>query len=176
MVCSAYLDAMKEADPAALRGEGETALASHIRTCARCRTAAARVLRADARLAAWLGSAPLAVSEAARPGQMHSRAQATGNARQKSDAARFGSARRGRVRRVVRKALPIAALIALVVAIDQGVERVTRVAPPDTAQASAPDAVLETPDVDVQPGQNAVVFRTSNPKITVVWYYSEGAP
>jgi hypothetical protein len=36
---------------------------------------------------------------------------------------------------------------------------------------------LEAPGVELPPGRNAVVFRTSNPKITVVWYYSsQGGP
>ena len=36
---------------------------------------------------------------------------------------------------------------------------------------SAPASTTTLPAVTVPPGQNAVVFRTSNPRITVVWYY-----
>jgi hypothetical protein len=36
---------------------------------------------------------------------------------------------------------------------------------------SAPTSVPTFPAVTVPPGQNAVVFQTSDPRITVVWYY-----
>ena len=46
MICDVMLDRMLEAEPAELAGAGDSALARHLRTCARCR-GVAHQLRAD---------------------------------------------------------------------------------------------------------------------------------
>lgn len=42
--CTRFLEAMMDADPRELRGEGDSELARHVPECPRCRAAASRIL------------------------------------------------------------------------------------------------------------------------------------
>jgi hypothetical protein len=69
-----------------------------------------------------------------------------------------------RRRRYGAAALAAAASVALILLRAPGGREIAL--PPDTALATEP-----TPVISVPPGHNALVFRTRDPKITVVWYY-----
>ena len=154
MECRAFLDAMLEAEPRELRGETDSALARHVRACATCADAANAILRAERALAAQLAGAMRAPAfvPVARP---------------------------ARWRGMMRVGLPAAAAIVLsLLAADRLRDRILPRGPAAPSMADSAGATgIEEPDasvtiVDVEPGQNAVVFNTSNPGITVVWYYA----
>ncbi|MGH7502744.1 MAG: hypothetical protein ACREL7_13435 [Longimicrobiales bacterium] len=171
MECRSFVDAMMEAEPAVLRGKGATALAVHIRTCIRCARRAQLVLGATEALAAELDIRSEA-KDAARSRVIVAAAGARPGIRQ--------STWRARTRRSVLVALPAAAALVLAVGLDRLGDDGANAPAVDSASVTQPSpdmGGLESPDVVVRPGQNAVVFRTSNPKITVVWYYStQGGP
>lgn len=159
MECSEYVEAMMEADIGQLRGEGASALAAHVRVCADCARQAALLIRGTQFLAREMG-----MGSGADP--------ALGVRRV------LVKTKQSWPRRLAVSALPAAALVLLAL----GIERYGMVSPRPVDRPSAVatdvDAVeAKTPGVELQAGRNAVVFRTSNPKITVVWYYpTEGGP
>jgi hypothetical protein len=63
MTCAVMLDRMLEADVGELRGQGESAVAAHLRECTRCRTVANRLVRDTSGLADFIRttSAPVTV-------------------------------------------------------------------------------------------------------------------
>lgn len=150
MECSSYLDIMLEAEPRELRGDADSALALHLRSCAPCRAEAHEIVRAGRLLAGQL-----AAESAALPGRRQ---------------------RRAGWRPIARVGLPAAAVILLsLLAAGRLRNRVIShgaVTQPAASATGSADAVPMFPVVDVEPGQNAVVFSTTNPGITVVWYYS----
>lgn len=159
MECSEYIEAMMEADIGELRGEGTSSLAAHVRVCAECARQAALLIRGTQFLAQGVG---MGSGAGPAPGMVRVLART----------------KPSWPRRLAVSALPAAALVLLAV----GIERYGAVSsrPVERASAVATDTeAVEamTPGVELQAGRNAVVFRTSNPKITVVWYYpTEGGP
>lgn len=159
MECSEYVEAMMEAEMDELRGDGPSALASHIRGCTDCARQAALLIRGTQLLA-----------EGMRAGDGPDPALGVRRVLVKT--------KQSWPRRLAVAALPAAALVLLALGIERygsvsssGVERASAIAT-DTEAAE-----VLTPGVELQSGRNAVVFRTSNPKITVVWYYpTEGGP
>ncbi|MCI0435489.1 MAG: hypothetical protein L0271_17870 [Gemmatimonadetes bacterium] len=165
MECRPFIDGMLVGEPRELRGVGDTPLARHIRSCASCRSAAQAILHGEAELGrameAW-STAPVA-------------AQRRAGGRASDQRVPTGVLRRPSWAGVARAALPAAAVIALALLAGDGVR--SRLDRPDrTAAPNAAEPVAESesplPVIDVEPGQNAVVFNTSNPGITVVWYYT----
>jgi hypothetical protein len=158
MECREFIDAMQEAELAELRGEGGTPLAEHVRVCGECAAYATHVLAATDRLAASL------MLESGRGSVVGPRRV-------------LAPIQPSWRRRFAGLAVGAAALATLTVGLDRaGV--LSRDVPPETASdAIGMDPQSPAPGVDVPAGRNAVVFRTSNPKITVVWYYpAEGGP
>jgi hypothetical protein len=158
MECREFVDTMQEGELAELRGEGGTPLAEHVRGCRECAAYATHVLAATDRLAASL------MEESGRGSVVGVRRVLA--AIQPSWRRRFAGL-----------AVSAAALVTLAVGLDRaGV--LSRDVPLETpSDAIGMDQQSTSPGVDVPAGRNAVVFRTSNPKITVVWYYpSEGGP
>lgn len=145
--CDDALQALLEAEPSELRGEGESALAAHVRTCPRCAAVAGELVAGEGALARALeGMAPVA------PETEH-----------------------GRPRRVWwRWAAPLAAAAAAAgLLFLQGGDEGTvpfRGGPGEGAlrgDAGAGDALR----VSAPEGRDVVVFETDEPDITVVWLY-----
>ncbi len=144
MTCDEARDLLLEAEPEALRGTGTSALALHLAGCAECRAMAVRVLAQQAALdRALTAMAEARLAAPARP------------ARRRWRLATWGLA-------------AAAGLAALLLARPDRPDGDGRLAAPPRL-ASAPAAV----DVDVSatPGRNAVVMKTADPTITIVWFF-----
>ena len=198
MTCSEAREAMLDAEPAELRGDGTSAIAEHVRSCLTCRRAAAaiatdtcvlvrvahhdvRVRRGRRRAAiAGLAAAGIVVAFAVRAiGTSDSRPAVT---RAIAPAARHVA--------TARPANPPDTATPSTVA--DGVERATRrrqhslgnriqaVAIQPAAFVAVPLRTVEpaaaedeAPTVSVSPhgGRRAAVFRVAESKVTVVWLY-----
>lgn len=62
MTCAVMLDRMLDADLGELRGQGESAVAVHLRECTRCRAVANRLVRDTSRLAHFIRTTPATVT------------------------------------------------------------------------------------------------------------------
>jgi hypothetical protein len=143
--CATATDLLLEAEPAELRGEGETALAAHVRECASCRGQAELLLGAQARLAHALD---------------------TITALHTTPRSKHRPATRRWLPRVL---LPVAAAAAaVIVVVSRPGQRADQPLPPLLV---LPARVAEVPVVNASTDRNVAVMRTSDPKITVVWYY-----
>jgi hypothetical protein len=162
-VCEAYRDRLLDAEPSALRAAASTDLADHLSGCAGCQAAAREILRADDALAHALAGGLAAASPldaaavvAHALGTRTTRPGATGGA---SPVERRG-ARRARARWM---ALAVAASIAALFMLSRresrlpGVELAARPATPVTVDAPA--------------DRNVAVIATTNPDITVLWFF-----
>jgi len=191
------IERLLEAEPDELAGRGEGGVAEHVRSCARCRAVAERLLDAEAALAAELAAPPrvgvdeaiekalrVAAGQAAAPGKAGvggggpSTLPAHPGGRPASapppgwgNSGGTSGGGVGRGRRALRSLVPLAA--AAVVALLLVRHDVPRPAFEDAAGsrsvAPAPPAAL--PAVIAPEGRNAALFRTSDPRITVVWIY-----
>lgn len=152
--CASFRALLLEAEPAELRGEGESPLARHVRACSSCARAAALVLGETARLDALLSEAPPLDVDAllARAGVKSGRAAAPPR--------RF-------LRRLWVPAAVAAALAALLLWQAVGVRT-----PPTPITAVAERTTL--PLVEPIPGQDVAVMQTDDPDITVVWLFPTG--
>lgn len=141
-----WREAMLEADPAELAGRGKTALAAHVRDCARCRVLGRRLLEEQAALGGALGEIrPRGSATAAGPGS--------------------GPPRPSAIRRGAALLAPLAA--AAVVAalwLARPGNRPLRREGVLAARGTDPARV----SVDVSEG-GAVVFATRDPAVTLVW-------
>lgn len=197
MSCREMIERLLETEPDELAGRGEGGVAEHVRSCARCRAVAERLLDAQAALAAELTAPPrVGVDEAIerallgaaghppapgkagvggggpsappfRPGVRPATAPPPGWG--SSGGTAGGGVRRGR--RALRSLVPLAAAAAVALLLVR--HDVPRPAFEDAAGsrsvAPAPPAAL--PAVIAPEGRNAALFRTSDPRITVVWIY-----
>jgi anti-sigma factor RsiW len=149
MTCHMAREAMLTADQTDLDGQTDSPLGRHLRTCARCRAAAERLLRSHQELAAYL---------------------ATPTHRGSVDVARRAlqaAAHRPRVAGRLRRALPLAAA-----AVIAGVLVSRR--RPSSDQLTTPVSRFTSAafSVTAPPGRNLVVLEQSdNPDIVVVWFY-----
>lgn len=143
MNCSDWQDVMLEAEPAELSGEGESALAKHLRSCAVCRAQADLLLRAMTELDQDLAA------EAAR-----------------DQVRRLG--RPERLRRAALVAVPLAAAAAIALLL-LGPFRAGR--GPGLVRIPPVPTVAAVPVVTPPPGRNAAVIQTDNPDIVIVWLY-----
>ncbi len=143
MNCAESHNRVLEADVHELRGEGDSALAGHIRTCTQCGALADRILDEQARIRAALEAlTPLGpVGEAARVAARHARW------------------RRLRTRALI-AGVAAAAVAALLLF------RST-----DTPLPTTPATHVPTPLVEASQDQDVIVYYTANPDIVVVWLY-----
>jgi hypothetical protein len=142
--CATAADLLLVAEPAELRGEGDTGLAGHVRACASCRAQAQLLLAEQARLG---------------------RALHTLTALHTSPASRDRPTRHW----LPRVLLPVAAAAAAVVMlVTRTAEHANEPLPPLLVPAAR---VADVPVVNASTTRNVAVMQTSDPKITVVWYY-----
>ena len=165
--CASFREQMLEAEPAELRGEGESPLARHVRDCPTCARAAALLLEETARLDAFLADAPPLDVEAvlARAG-VATRGIATRGVAQQALPLRLG-ARRLQPRRWW---APLAAAAALAGLLLFRAPDLTRTPSPGAAARELP----ELPLVEASADQDVAVMPTGNPDITVVWIFTKG--
>jgi hypothetical protein len=145
VTCAEARERMLEADRTDLSGATDSALSLHLRTCARCRRAADRILEAEREL--W------EALSAAAPGRPVD--EAVGPAR-----------RRARRRRWMWRAAPLAAAAVLAVALIARREQGHQALPPASAPAIRSGLAVEGP-----PGRSVAVFQTDNPDIVVIWFF-----
>jgi hypothetical protein len=149
--CRERLDAMLEADPHELAGEGESALAVHVRSCSGCRDAAQAILDATARLDAVLDA----------PGRAPDIEAILTRARLRVTPSPPAT-RRPAARRWVALA---AAGIAAIMVIGR-----REPAPPE----STPPRLVTPPLVEVVDDADIVLIPTGNPDITILWFFQGG--
>lgn len=148
MDCAAARPLLLEADPAELRGEGDSPLAAHLRGCAGCRARADAILAGEAELAAAL------------------RMLASPSTDRKVIPLR---PRRG-WGRIAPAAASFAALAAAVAAVM--VARPPAAAPPGIAAAEIARLMFPAaPVARAEAGRSVAVLKTSDPGVTVVWVY-----
>lgn len=150
MTCEQARQAMLDADPAELAGQGSSALVGHLVSCARCAGRAHAILEGQQALAAALSAhrPRVAAEEAVQAAHV---------------AAAQPEPRRRGWRVAVSGAL--AAGIALLLFWTRWNPPAERMVAPESAPALPPFAVQGPP------GRTVAVFRTANPDIVVVWYF-----
>ena len=157
--CAAFRELLLEADPAELRGAGESPLALHLRGCDRCAADAERVLAAQKQMADALSG--ITASAASPPAAV--------STRQRALRPWSASVARGRSRRrLIMGAAPLAAaaVIALLLVQQRDSDELVRLEP-----VGAPVAVAaEAPVVNVTTAHDVAIMKTADPNITVVWY------
>lgn len=155
MRCEEAIELMLEAELEELAGRGDSALAAHVRSCARCAATAERLLAGQRLLAAALDEVQPRVSadEVIAGARLHRKAPSP-----------LGSRRLGR--RGLAAAVPLAAAAALALLLLRDDPAAPEPFPIARFAEHAADPVLTVPA-----GSNAAIFKTSNPKITVVWFY-----
>jgi hypothetical protein len=182
--CAAVRDRLLDADPGALRGEGDDPVALHLRECAACRATAKRLLAATATLDASLTRLSSdASSGATRIPEVHD-ADRTSTAwfspppelgqgpgerapRRASPAPPSTHCRRWPDRRWA--ALPLTALAAAVIVL------VGRPADDPTADADADalrsraERLLSPSSPGAEAEDGVAVIRTADPDVTLVW-------
>jgi len=148
MDCAAARALLLEADPAELRGEGDSPLAAHLRGCADCRAAADAILAGEAELDAAL------------------RALATPSA----DPRVIPLRPRSRGMRIAPAVGTLAALAATVAAVM--LARPHSAAPRGATAEQIARLMFPTPPVArAADGRSVAVLQTSDPGVTVVWVY-----
>jgi hypothetical protein len=160
MRCRDALRALLEAEPQELRGEGESAVAAHVRMCPECGMAADALLAGEESLAETLrGQAP--------PLDVKSVLERARSADEESVRLPFPPPSRPRWRSAAWKSVvPLAAAAAtafLLLTRDGGIPPVTPVSEPAVITTAQ---VLEAPE-----GKNVAVLETQNPAIAVVWFF-----
>jgi hypothetical protein len=160
MKCRDALRALLEAEPLELRGEGESAVAAHVRECPGCRRAAGVLLAGGESLADSLRdlAPPLDVATVLE------RAQAADE--DKAGLPFPGPARRGWRGIGWKSALPLAAAATAAFLLITRNDGPLPVAPVTESSAITMAQVLEAPE-----GKNVAVLETQNPAIAVVWFF-----
>ncbi len=147
MNCEMARNQMLEADLSELGGEGDGALAQHLRACAQCRERARRILEQTAALKGALERlAPRVSPEGIQRGQPTPTTQLR--------------------RWAVTVPLALAAgLAVLLLSRPRGM-------PAPARSLASPAALAAAPlDVQVPPGRAVTVFQTDNPNIVVIWSF-----
>lgn len=160
MLCRDALRIMLEAEPRDLRGDGESAVAAHVRECADCRMAADALLAGEESLAETLrGQAP--------PLDVKSLLERARSDDEESVEIPFpGPGRRTWRSAAWMSVVPLAAAAAttfLLLTRNGGIPPVTPVSEPAVITTAQ---VLEAPE-----GRNVAVLETQNPAIAVVWFF-----
>jgi ferric-dicitrate binding protein FerR (iron transport regulator) len=144
--CDAAREMLLEADPAELKGQGESDFARHLRTCAACRQRTAFILSETTALGRALSALPPAPDAVDR-----------------RPADRGPRARRWRIAIPLALAAGVGALLLA--------RRPQMPLPTSNAPLQVATANQRTLDVQVPAGQSVAVFHTDNPKIVVIWSY-----
>ena len=148
--CEMALDQMLESDVEDLTGESGTELAAHIVACERCQAVASEIVEGQRRLADSLRA-----MEAVRTVDVV------------LDEVRSQATRRRRRARAFGVLVPLAAAAALALLVTSD--------PSGTVPSDAviPEIAIAVPPtlVRLPPATNAILLKTDNPKITVVWFY-----
>ena len=150
MNCDLAFEHMLEADPVELAGQDDSELAAHVAQCSRCAAVAAEILAGQEALAQGIRQL-----------------QAEGSVEDLLPGVRRAAATPRR-RWLTRVALPLAAAAALALLI---VGDRSTVPPPESTLQIADALPRPEQSVRLAPNTNAIVFKTSNPKITVLWFY-----
>jgi hypothetical protein len=155
MKCAQAIEAMLEAEAAALLPGDDTELARHIRRCADCAAAAHTIVTQQRELERSL--------RAERPTTTVDRALARAGARA------TGVRRRSRIWRA---AIPIAAAAGVAGILVSNTDR--RVTPGSIWRAPEQSATVGF-EIEPPPGKNVAVFEVEDrPDIVVVWFYGQG--
>ncbi len=147
MNCETALDRLLEADRVELEGQGDSPLALHVRDCEACRHAADQILASQLLLHEALATfQPSANAAPAR-------------------------ARAWPWPLVWRGVIPLAAAASLAVFLltRDGAEEA-----PEAVRPLVPQPIIASVAVSPPASQSIGVFETSNPKITVVWFFDSG--
>lgn len=157
--CGEIRELLLEADPAELRGAGESSLALHLRGCARCAADAERVLDAQRRMADALADLTASASPPPVPVRHLRRGW-------RSWAAPVSRSRTRR--RLILAAAPLAAAAVVVLLLQQqsGSNDLLPLEPVAAQVAIAADM----PVVNVTTPHDVAIMKTADPNITVVWY------
>ncbi|MFL5543056.1 MAG: hypothetical protein ACJ8J0_29035 [Longimicrobiaceae bacterium] len=149
MECAAARALLLEADPAELRGEGDSPLALHLRACAACRADADAILAGEAELGTAL------------------RALATPSSDPRVIPLRPRGSRRMRIVPAVGTLAALAATVAAVMLARP------HAAPPGGATAEQIARLMfpAPPVARAADGRSVAVLETSDPGVTVVWVY-----
>ena len=173
MTCEGVREQLLEASTTALAGRGESAVARHVRSCAACQAVAQRILDDTAQLQAGLDRLQPRMSkeEAVRLALEGRRASVGG-----PTAARGAGSRRVPRRWRQWAAIPVAAaaaITALVLTVGPRDQRLEDAGPRAPAVPGATTAAvsLDELSVDIPEDGRVAVFETTNPTITVVWFY-----
>lgn len=162
-MCENALDGLLEADRRELEGRADTPLARHLERCERCRVRARVILDDTALLGRALERVTAAEPMSPPPGPDDRRA-----ARRSMDAARSRTGGSGRLRWALPLAAAAAAAALLLVAEPSPPRGGWRPLTPEAPAATRTRPVVE-------PGQagTVAVFETSDPDITVVWFFEQ---
>lgn len=149
--CPDMRERLLEADPAELRGEGDSRVAHHVAGCAACTAAALHILTSQQQIADALSELSALAAQVVPP----------------APAEPVRSARDTR-RSLLRAMPPLAAAAVLVLFLFQQrtVDELPRLEPVPEPTAYA----LNTPVVNATDASDVAIMRTSNPNITVVWF------
>lgn len=157
------IDALLEAEVEELSGSRATPLGLHVRACARCRAAAARILDANAALDAVLSARrPLDAADVIE------RARAAPTARAAPSAA--DTAPRVRRRVGLRGTLPRRWIGLAAAASVAALMLWTQRTPQPNGTTWQPTAESQ-PLVEPPSDRNVAVFETRDPDITVIWFF-----
>ncbi|MDH3457315.1 MAG: hypothetical protein OER90_10785 [Gemmatimonadota bacterium] len=149
MKCAEAVQHLMEADPGELRGEQDSPLSAHVRSCAQCRAVADRILEQEQTLREMMASVRPRVpaDEALQRAWWHARLRS-----------------RRRLLLGLAPALAAAGLAGILIVGNGGLT------PAEPGQAIAIDWE-RPPLVETAPGQQIAVFETDNPNIVVVWSF-----
>lgn len=159
MTCTEALDLLLEADPAVLAETSESPVALHLRSCEPCRLLAARLVSGHERdRAGYLGVVSQQSADTIAARVIMAAAPTP-----------IVPIRRRSLRRVALGIVPVAAAAAFVLLVNA--RRNARHAEFQESIDAAFAASTAVTNVKVPPGRNAVVFKTRDPGISVVWIY-----
>ncbi len=173
MTCEGVREQLLEASATALAGRGESAVARHVRSCAACHAVAKRILDETGQLGASFDRIQPGMSEeeAVRLALEGRRARAG-----EPTAVRRAGSRGSRHRWRQWAAVPLAAAAAIAALVLTAGPRGQRPEGGDPRALAVPRATTAavSPDelsVDIPEEGRVAVFETTNPTITVVWFY-----
>jgi hypothetical protein len=156
MNCDEALDLLLEVDLEELSRNPQSSLGMHLAECARCRTTAATMIDAQSVLRGALTLQPRRSADQLVDDVLTSGGNRTAPQRRLPDEVRWAIA------------VPVALAAGIAFLILRGIE------PPPSDVVPSVVAREETVSaVEVPEGHSAAIFRTSDPKITVVWIYQE---
>ncbi len=158
MRCSEARRGLLEADRVDLTGQGTSPLAQHLQLCSRCRSIADFVLQEEDRMGAQMAEA------VTTPDLDRLLEDALGPRAKPTDQPPLRPRTSTRLKRVGFSLIPLAAAAALATLF-------LRPDPSLPGDPYAPPQRTAGLDLEVPGGQNAVVLKTNDPDITVLWFF-----